>query len=65
MENELKQSISREDIINEICKLNVKTQIEYLSAIKKQVISNLEADYAKKEDEKNKTKALLDDLKNE
>lgn len=65
MENELKQSISREDIINEICKLNVKTQIEYLTAIKKQIISNLEADYAKKEDEKNKTKALLDDLKNE
>lgn len=65
MENELKQSISREDIINEICSLPVKTQIEYLTAIKKQIISNLEADYAKKEDEKNKTKALLDDLKNE
>ena len=53
------------DIIKRMSHLAPQLQIEWLNKIKRQVVSNLTAEATKREEEANKVKALLSDLKDD
>ena len=64
-EENIKQPIDLNDILEEISHKPAKMQIEWLTKIRKQVIANLEGEAMQKEEDLNKTKALLSDLKDD
>ena len=64
-ENKIEYGTTRDEIIKKISALPAITQLEYLKAIKKQVIANLTAELTKRQEEANKLDALLDDLKSD